>query len=189
MKTNTFTEICRDFGGLLVLATIALPAGILLNQFRADPIPLVYASKAARLEKAVASVQSVKPAKPAETETVPESPSPAEVRDIDLDEFRELLTKQNALVLDARPEIFHRLGHVPGALALPRDDFESYYQKHRARLEGYKNRTLLIYCQGSSCEDSHLVADALSHLGYLRLAVFTGGWNQWTQEHLPEEKQ
>lgn len=186
MKTNTFSEIGRDFGGLLVLATIALTAGILINQFRADPIPLVYASKTARLEKAVASVQN---AKPAETEIAPETAGPSEVRDIDLGEFRDLLTKQNALVLDARPEIFHRLGHVPGALALPRDDFESYYQKHRTKLESYKNRTLLIYCQGSSCEDSHLVADALSHLGYLRLAVFTGGWNQWTQEHLPEEKQ
>ncbi|MDR3404221.1 MAG: rhodanese-like domain-containing protein [Chthoniobacter sp.] len=186
MKSNTLAALGRDLLGLLIMATIALTAGVLINQFRVQPLPLVYASKAARLEQAVAKMEKQQAP---EADAPDASPASGEVRELDLDEFRSLLAKPDALVLDARPEIFHRLGHVPGALALPRDDFEIFYQKQRQKLESYKNRTLLIYCQSSSCEDSHLVADALSHLGYTRLAVFTAGWNQWTQQHLPEEKE
>lgn len=185
MKTNALAMLSRDLPGLFVLAAIALAAGVLVNQFREQPLPLISLSKAARLEKAVAKVEAATP-------TVPASPTPpaaaAEVREIDLAEFRRLLAEPQALAVDARPEIFHRLGHVPGALALPRDDFETYYQKHRTKLEGYKNQLLLIYCQTSTCEDSHLVSNALTRLGYTQLAIFTGGWNQWTQQRLAEEK-
>jgi rhodanese-related sulfurtransferase len=89
--------------------------------------------------------------------------------------------------LDARPEIFYRLGHVPGALSLARDDFENAYAQLKERLEKDKNQPLIIYCSNSSCEDSHLVQSALLKLGYVNVAVFSGGWATWTQEKLPEE--
>jgi rhodanese-related sulfurtransferase len=208
MKPNwTFAIVGRDLLGFLILAAISLAAGVLINTIRRDPLPLVYLSKAERLNQAVAKMEAnpvlgtatspLNPAPPniakgAEALTPVSAPAlkrkPAEVREVDIHEFRRLLDGLDCLVVDARPEIFHRLGHVPKALALPRDDFETYYQKHRATLEAYKDRTLLIYCSGSSCEDSHLVANALDRLGYQQLAIFTGGWSQWTAQRLPEER-
>jgi rhodanese-related sulfurtransferase len=208
MSLRVFPVAARDFVGLAVLGTIALTTGVLTNKFRTRPLPLVYATKASRLEQAVARVAAspLPAAPPTETAVlapppaslapapvdgpalaVPTSPA-ANVYEIELPEFQQRLAEPGAVLVDARPEIFHRFGHIPGALALPRDEFEVYYPKHRAKLEPYKNQEILVYCQGSSCEDSHLVASALTKLGYTRLAVFVGGWNAWTQQGLPQEK-
>lgn len=43
-----------------------------------------------------------------------------------LEEFFEFVDK-DGLVLDTRSKIFYRLGHVPGAISLLRDDFENAY--------------------------------------------------------------
>lgn len=116
-------------------------------------------------------------------------PKPAvEIQHISLDQFRAFAEDGESLILDARPEIFHRLGHVPGALAMPRDEFEAYYHKHRATLEKDKAQQLVIYCQGGSCEDSDLVSKALVRLGYTKIAIFTDGWNAWVAGKLPEER-
>jgi predicted sulfurtransferase len=64
---------------------------------------------------------------------------------------------KRGLVLDARPEIFHRLGHVPGALSLPRDDFETGYAALKEKLEADRSQPIVIYCSSASCEDSGLV--------------------------------
>lgn len=173
----------RDLAGFIVLACFSLAAGVVINQVRRQPLPLAYTSKAIRLEQAVTNVRAVAPA----DSNIASMPA-AEIREIDLEEFRRLMAQPKAVVLDARPEIFHRLGHIPRALTLPRDEFDTYYQKNRATLEALKNELLLIYCQSNACEDSHLVASALTRLGYTKLAIFTGGWNQWTEKRLPEER-
>ena len=105
-----------------------------------------------------------------------------------LEEFRVLVESKGALILDARPEIFHRLGHVPGALSLPREDFEASFALHRNHLEADKGALVVIYCSGSSCEDSGLVRKALHRLGFTQISVFKGGWSAWTSAGLPEER-
>lgn len=194
MTSRVFPTFTRDFLGLAVLVAGALTVGAVANNFRKAPLALVYATKAARLDQAVTRVAATTPVMPAPEPThsavlAPPPPAPeAKVYDIELAVFQQRLGEPGAVVLDARPEIFHRFGHIPGALPLPRDEFEEYYPKHKARLEAYKDKEVLIYCQGSSCEDSHLVASALTKLGYMRLAIFAGGWNAWTQQGLPQEK-
>jgi rhodanese-related sulfurtransferase len=191
MWAAIFVTSLRDALRFAVLAVVALSAGLVENKFHADALPLIYTSKADRIERSVAEISA------AVQKNVPEvysATSPMQTQatailsEIDLPEFQRRLALPGAVVVDARPEIFHRFGHIPGALPLPRDEFEVYYPKHQARLEAYKDKEILVYCQGSSCEDSHLVASALTKLGYTRLAVFTGGWNAWTQQGLPQEK-
>lgn len=167
--------IKRDLLALGFLATSSVCAGIFANQFREKPLPLVYASKAERMDKAVSKLAV----------TVSESDHP---QVFSLAEFREFVESKNGLVLDARPEIFHRLGHVPGALSLSREEFEKDYAKHRATLDSYKNRPIAVYCSNGGCEDSRIVADALIKLGCRKVFLFKGGWAEWTREALPEER-
>lgn len=183
---------------LWMIAWVAVAVGVGLNMFRASPLPLVYASKAERIQQAAerlaqrSSMDSVpdvllaegKPPQGDLTRPLPADAPP--VQSIDLPTFQEMLRK--TLVLDARPEIFHRLGHVPTALALPRDDFETYYTKHRSTLERYKDQPIAIYCTGGRCEDGEMVANALLRLGFKQLFLFRGGWYAWTHARLPEEK-
>ena len=95
--------------------------------------------------------------------------------------------QSRALILDARPEVFHRLGHVPKALSLPRDDFEASYNSQRAVLEKHKSQPVLIYCSGGSCEDGVMVANGLLKLAFTKVYLFRGGWHEWTRAKLPEE--
>jgi len=174
------TTLTRDLILFWIIATSSLCAGLFINQFRDKPLPLVYQSKAERLKQAVSKMASEKAAPPALTGEVLNS-------NLSLEQFRAFTEGKKGLVLDARPEIFHRLGHVPGALSLSRDDFEKAYAKVKDLLEKDKNQALVLYCATSSCEDSHLVQTALSKLGYTNVAIFTGGWAAWTQANLPEE--
>src|SRR5690606_30147899 len=86
------------------------------------------------------------------------------------------------IVLDARPEVFHRIGHIPGALSLPREDFENAYASLKEVLEVDKEQIIVVYCSSMSCQDSELVRRALTALGYSRVAILTGGWAAWRAE-------
>ena len=169
-----------DFVFLFLAASVSLVAGILINQLRDTPLPLVFKDKAERLQD---SVQRI-----ATKETVP-APAPAVhlPETLSLEEFTSFVENKGGLVLDARPEIFHRLGHVPGALSLPRDDFEKGYAALKDKLEADRSQPIAIYCSGASCEDSGLLKKSLGALGYTNLALFEGGWDEWTTAKKPEE--
>jgi rhodanese-related sulfurtransferase len=192
MKKNpvikTIPELLgADFLQVGILITVGLCAGLLINQFRDSPLPWIYQSKTERLDRAVtglaakaSNITEEKKAAPASHEAVPES--------LTLEQFQACVTGKKVLILDARPELFHRIGHVPGSIALPRDEFETYYKKHQAEMEKDKGQPLVIYCSGGSCEDSGLVSETLRKLGYTNVGIFRGGWDEWTHAGLPEEK-
>ena len=172
--------ITRDFMAFGLLAVLSVGIGLLINPFRSEPLPLAYQSKEARLDQAVQRIQTADAAKePESTVSLPEQ--------LTLQDFRDFVDQQKGLVLDARPEIFHRLGHVPGAYSLPREEFENAYQALREVLESHKERWIVIYCSSVSCEDSKLVKKALSSLGFANVVVFEGGWAEWTKAGMPEE--
>jgi len=168
------------------LVIVSVMAGYAINAFRAQPLPFRYVTKAGRLEQ---SVQSITRAK------APESPrltapaaALARLPDLSLEEFVAYTKARRGLVVDARPEIFYRLGHVPYALSLPREKFDSAYALLRGRLETDHAVPLVVYCSSPTCEDAGLVQTALRKLGFTHVAVFRGGWAEWTAAHLEEER-
>lgn len=99
---------------------------------------------------------------------------------LSLEEFAEFVETKAGFILDACPEIFHRLGHVPGALSLPREDFENVYPMLREKLEADLSQPIVIYCASMSCEDAGLLKQALIAFGFNQLKLFKGGWAEWT---------
>jgi len=179
MKKIPISTLKSDVVMLWALVTTSLCIGLLLNQFRDRPLPLAYQSKQDRMMNVVNNLASAKPVVPSTSEAIPEY--------VGLDEFRAIVEGKKGVVLDARPEIFHRLGHIPGAVSLPREDFEHAYSQHQDLLSD-KSALVAVYCSSSSCEDSELVRDALRKLGYTHATVFKGGWSEWTAAGLPEGK-
>lgn len=165
---------------LFLAASVSLVAGILINQVRDTPLPLVYKDKAERLQDSVQRIA-------AKSESMAPSSAVHLPATLSLEEFSTYVENRRALILDARPEIFHRLGHVPGALSLPRDDFEKGYEALKAKLEADRSQPIVIYCSGASCEDSGLLQKSLSALGFTNIALFEGGWGEWTNAKKPEE--
>lgn len=164
-----------------MMAGASLCCGIFLNQFRDKPLPLVYKSKTERLQGSVSTLADLEPLKKGTTQAFP-------VQEISLDSFRIFVNEKRGLVLDARPEIFYHFGHVPGALSLPRDEFEKGYTQLKSKLETNKSKPVIIYCSDESCEDSLLVSQALANLGYMQISVFRGGWDAWSKAGLSCEK-
>jgi len=102
----------------LILSALAVTVGLAVNQLRDKPLELLYKSKKARLAEAVERIQATE-AKEAVSLELPEI--------LDYAMMKEVIANGNAIILDSRPEVFHRLGHIPNALSLPRDDFEKNY--------------------------------------------------------------
>ncbi len=178
-RTSAFR---RDVSGLALLAAASLCIGLLANVLRPHRLPLVYASPQERLRETVTRMAAASP-------TVhPPEPVSGHWQSIELDEFQGWVATRKALCIDARAPAFYRAGHVPGAVNLPREDFDRGYTGLRAVLEPAKERPVVVYCSEADCQDSELVAGALSRLGYRQLFVYKAGWEEWTRAGLPREE-
>ena len=170
-----------DCAGFLVLAAFSLLVGCLVNRLRANPLPWVYESRAQMMDRAVVRLEehSEPPSTPAAEDELP--------HEIRLDDFQSFVLARQGLVLDARPAVFYREAHVPGAVSLPRETFAETYPLLRATLEPSKDRPIAIYCSGADCPDSQLLSDALTKLGFRHLLIYTSGWEEWSHTGLPQE--
>ena len=173
-----FKVLRSDWIGLLILTLFSLGAGLLINQLREKPLPLVYQTKAERMEE---SVQHIRSGEAGAT------PVKSQITSMTLVEFSLYVEAKRGLILDARPRLFYLSGHVPGALSLPREDFERSYEVLREKLETNRSQPIVIYCSDSECEDSKLVRDSLKKLGCTNLSLFELGWSAWTAAGKPEE--
>ncbi len=85
-----YEQYAKDLATVVGLAIISLAVGILVNRFRATPLPLLYQSPQQRME--------------AQLEQLIHRP-PFKVSDADfigLARFREIVTQKKAVIIDAR---------------------------------------------------------------------------------------
>jgi rhodanese-related sulfurtransferase len=107
--------------------------------------------------------------------------------DITLEELRPLVATRSALIIDARPRVFWHLGHIPGALSLPRDDFDAAYAKLASQIEAAQGQPIVIYCEGGPCRDAEFVASGLHARKTGHIRIFRLGWVGWKSQagHVP----
>lgn len=117
------------------------------------------------------------------------APSAAPLRpSVDLEEFARFVESGNGAVVDARPRVFYRLGHVPGAVSLPRENFATAFDEFHRRTEAKPETRIVVYCSDATCGDADKVRAALLERGFQRVQVFPGGWAEWTSARLPQER-
>ncbi len=129
---------------------------------------------------------STVPEKPAAGK--PPAPRRGDVSSIGFDEFFALHQRGKALVIDARPAYHYQLGHIPGALNLPKEAGESALesmQDHFKQAQA-ENRAIVIYCSGILCADARTVALRIARRGH-DSRIFSSGWNAWLDAGLPAE--
>jgi 3-mercaptopyruvate sulfurtransferase SseA len=146
---------------LVLIALGAIALGVIINVARPHPLGRNYKDPASRL---VARSQDKGPA----------------IVLIGFDEMRANIGDAEKLIVDARPAIFFRFGYIPTAVNLPRDEFEKYLPQVRERLGDSLIRQTVIYCAGGDCEDSTLVAERLMAVGVKAIAIYQGGWDEWS---------
>ncbi len=134
-----------------------------------------------------AARQKTSPAKPKYSKPVRKNGRGA-VSFITLEQFFTLQQSDNALVFDARLGFFYHLGHIPGAIHLPKQNCAGLIHERETEIKTAlaAGKTLVVYCTSRNCPDAMTVATQLAGFGY-PAAVFSGGWDAWKNADLPSE--
>ncbi len=140
---------------------------------------------------------------PAPLPTTPFMPARAELADV-----QAVLHRRDAVVVDARPPdqfagdagAQMRRGHIPGAVShywqddLVQREFGLVWKPVEELLASYRaqgitpERDVIVYCN-TSTEASHVSFALRSLLGYPRVRIYVGSWNEWAEsEALPVER-
>src|SRR5688500_11977139 len=97
------------------------------------------------------------------------------IREVSPKEAREMRARgDTAVYLDVREPNEWNLGHLPGAMHIPRGLLESKIEAAVPR-----DRKVVIYC--ASGNRSALAADTLQQMGYADVVSMSGGFTAWAQ--------
>jgi len=96
------------------------------------------------------------------------------ITEIDAPEAIAALGDDSVVFIDVREPNEWNLGHVPGAVHIPRGQLEG-------KVEGAVDRgkRVVVYCAGGS--RSALAADTLQQMGYDNVASLRGGFRGWAE--------
>ncbi|BBO71182.1 hypothetical protein DSCA_51120 [Desulfosarcina alkanivorans] len=99
--------------------------------------------------------------------------------EITVAEAKEILDGGEYLFIDCREPKEYKMGHVPGAINIPRGLLEFKIDKKVPD----KNQNIVMYCKsgGRSC----LSTCTLCRMGYKNVKSLGGGWKAWEKAGYP----
>jgi rhodanese-related sulfurtransferase len=154
----------RLSGQVLSLLALSVAAGLGARSLSSDPLPWRQDWSRQVEQKAVASG----------------------VRLVTLAETRAIVARQDHLLLDARPNRDYLAGHLPASFSLPALELDTYLPQVLPLLS--PAQPLLVYCSGTSCDESLQLAELLRRQGFTNLVLFAGGMAEWQQAGLAVER-
>ena len=102
-----------------------------------------------------------------------------------VDQAKKLYDSGEYIFVDARSQEDYEEGHIKGALSLPVGQFEekiaTFLERHPPEV------SIVTYCSGRNCSDSHYLAEFLLEYGYEKVSVFIDGFPGWEAEGHPIE--
>ena len=111
-----------------------------------------------------------------------------EISAISLADFFMLQQSGKALIFDARPAFFYNLGHIPGAINLPKNHCDEAIHARESSIKAAlaAGKTIVVYCSSITCPDAGTVATHFSGFGY-PVSTYSGGWEGWREADMPRE--
>src|SRR5216683_2695892 len=91
---------------------------------------------------------------------------------VDIAELRRLVDEGKVTLLDVRPEVEYRQGHIPGARSIPVAELE------RRLAELPSDREVVAYCRGPYCVYSDEAGQLLQRNGF-QVRRFAEGFPEW----------
>ncbi|MBT3275464.1 MAG: metalloregulator ArsR/SmtB family transcription factor [Spirochaetales bacterium] len=73
------------------------------------------------------------------------STAPSRANPVDMNELQKLVSEDDVIILDVRPEEEYRQAHLPGAISVPLDELELRVE------ELPKDKEIVAYCRGRFC--------------------------------------
>ncbi|MBI2792743.1 MAG: rhodanese-like domain-containing protein [Gammaproteobacteria bacterium] len=94
----------------------------------------------------------------------------------------DILNHQNGVVIDIRTQERFDLGHILGALSVPKESMTNSLQL----LNKYKAKPVILVCHLG--QDSPKAAQVLKNNGFTQLYFLAGGMEAWRGAGLPVDK-
>ena len=114
---------------------------------------------------------------------VPPSAEEGDPPFISLDEAAAKFQTPEVIFIDARYPEDYAEGHIRGAINLPYEELDQYWDKVAPTIP--KDRPVVVYCSGEECELSLMLAREMVVKGWKDIYVFFGGWREWQKSKLP----
>ncbi len=99
------------------------------------------------------------------------------------EELKTAIDAGTVTVVDALGGEYHAKEHLPGAIALIRDDVDA----QAPTLLPDRDAAIVTYCSNPACPNSGHVADRLTALGYTNVRKYREGIQDWVEAGLPTE--
>lgn len=96
---------------------------------------------------------------------------------------KQVFDAGSALFVDVRGREMFEEGHIPGAVSLPLDDFETRLERFAAEVSA--TQPIVTYCSGRLCQDSHTAAQLLMEHGFANVVVYIDGLPGWIENGYP----
>jgi rhodanese-related sulfurtransferase len=104
----------------------------------------------------------------------------ASLEPVDIEQLRLLLADGGVTLLDVRPALEYRQGHIPSARSIPVDELE------RRLAELPRAREVVAYCRGPYCVYADEAAELLQRHGF-NVRRLVEGFPEWRAAGLPVE--
>jgi rhodanese-related sulfurtransferase/biotin operon repressor len=88
------------------------------------------------------------------------------------------LASGTIVLVDVRPALEFRHGHLPGAIALPLSELADYMD------ELPRDKRIVAYCRGAYCMEADQAVALLKRNGFDAVRL-EGGWPEWVSEDRP----
>jgi len=100
-------------------------------------------------------------------------------------DFAYKLFKKGIQFIDSRSKEEFAEGHIKGAVNIPFYGSENYLGVIKNL---NKQETVITYCSAADCDISTLSGDELFKMGFKRVYVFIGGYDEWSKNNYPTTK-
>ena len=105
---------------------------------------------------------------------------------ISLKEAKLAYLDKKYLWVDSRSEPEYNRGHIPGAVSLPLHAPIEHKKKFYEDVP--KTQFIITYCVRETCPSAKKLARELRYRGYKNTFVYVGGWVEWRDSGMPQEK-
>lgn len=105
-----------------------------------------------------------------------EEQGPIKAKAINYSQVKKLMADPTVMILDARNEHEFAEGNLPNS----RNIFALEFERYIPELIGMnKDIRIIVYCGGGQCELSHELSNNLIGLGFKKVYIYLGGWDDW----------
>ena len=88
----------------------------------------------------------------------------------------KVISDENTIIIDARPEFQYSMGHIPQSLNIPYNTTRLDSLIQRLSLT---KKLLVLYCSNSHCNAAEILAKKLFARGCQKIRIYQGGWEDW----------